>query len=170
MALLVIVLVAIIFLVWLLLGPGKDYAFGLLEDWGLISAGLEDLEVTNLQDAISCAYYRCVEGCDSSKVTGLEICTEMEEGACVGELKNCKENFCDPFDVNNDRKVCDDESKAGVIEVTFTEEPYSILKPISSPTSSYENPLELIYPNKDNCDPPYWTHIKVQKSLLVNPD
>jgi len=97
-------------------------AVGFLQDMGILSGGGEEL--TGLENAIICSYYRCVDGCESmpDEIKDLEICTEMEVEACMpGALKKCKENFCDPFK-DQDGKVCDDNARNNPIEVEVLEE------------------------------------------------
>lgn len=86
---------------------------GFLQDIGIIPGE----ELTNLEDAILCAYYRCVKGCDSDEVKNLEI--HVSEN----DVKNCKRDFCDPF--KEDGKVCGDNAKNNPV-IIFMEEPTTI--------------------------------------------
>ena len=67
----------------------------------------------SLQNAITCVYYRCEEGCSSNKIRDLEIET------AYGTL-NCKEDFCEPFQ-DADGKVCGEVPLEQRVEVLLTE-------------------------------------------------
>jgi hypothetical protein len=82
-----------------------DIALGKDED----SLVVED---SNLENAIMCVYYRCKEGCNSNKIRNLEI--ETASGK-----KNCKEDFCDPFEY--DGKVCGKVALEQRVEVLLPE-------------------------------------------------
>src|SRR3990170_3806381 len=89
---LVILIGAVLFLSWIVLGPGKDYAFAFM-DW-LFG------KQTEMDRAIACSYYRCVNGCD-------HLPENYEFRGLDGSIKTCKEDFCDPIpddDVNIDLK------------------------------------------------------------------
>ena len=69
----------------------------------------------NLVNAMKCAYYRCTEGCESSKITGLSI-----------DNKNCKTDYCDQYEDIYGR-VCGENSIYHPI-VTSVEDGLTIAK------------------------------------------
>ena len=67
-AILVITIACIVFSVWVLLGPGKDYALALLEQFGLFTR-----TPSRFEEAVMCSYYRCFgeKGCASAEIKDL---------------------------------------------------------------------------------------------------
>ena len=78
-----------------------------------ISRGKLLQEGSPLVQAIHCSYYRCWEGCESKEVK--EIRNDALGFNCL--------SFCDEsFDINGDKKICDDEAKEHPIVITLDDE------------------------------------------------
>jgi len=87
---------------------------GFLQDMGILPGGGEELDVTNMKNAILCSYYRCVDGCESmpDEIKDLEIYVDEEE------VKKCYDGFCPVSARDAEGQICD---RVKVISGTFEE-------------------------------------------------
>ncbi|HKZ45437.1 MAG TPA: hypothetical protein VJ343_01910 [archaeon] len=122
----ILCLLAVILVLGLLFTQGKNWAFAMLENYAPWLADYFEskgaAEIANFQNAMECAYHRCTEGCNNmpQEIKDLEICVEMEDGACKDEEpKKCKEDFCDPFK-DSQSKVCDGNAMAHPVTVSIS--------------------------------------------------
>jgi len=114
---LILIAIGVIVLVAFLIFLGMDYVRALLDQF----FGDETTEEAYFREAIECAYYRCVDGCGNlpDKVKDYEFPTPPN-----GELKRCKEDFCDnvPDVFKDDNKICDNNAKQYPVEVYIEDE------------------------------------------------
>ncbi|PIX51079.1 MAG: hypothetical protein COZ52_00760 [Candidatus Aenigmarchaeota archaeon CG_4_8_14_3_um_filter_37_24] len=83
-----------------------------------------ETESTNIQKAIDCSYYRCKEGCGSSKIE------DLTWGDDDGVEKSCKTDFCKQEWTDTkkeDGKICGDDAKMNPINIKL-ENPINLKK------------------------------------------
>jgi hypothetical protein len=88
-------------------------------------------EEKTLIEAMSCAYYRCTEGCNSGLVK--TAIWEDENGDKV----SCLESFCKDEWRDSDGKICDDNAKAHPVEV-------SVSNPITLTPGGFFKAIKLV--------------------------
>jgi hypothetical protein len=86
---------------------GSKTIFSMIDDW----TNSMSPEEKNLVKAMSCAYYRCIDGCGSGKVK--QANWEDENG----EKVSCLDNFCKDEWRDDEGKICGDTAKENPVKV-----------------------------------------------------
>jgi len=89
---------------------GSKTIFSMIDDW----MNFQSPEEKTLLKAMSCAYYRCIDGCGSSKV---KVSWEDENG----EKVSCLDIFCKDDWRDDEGKICGDSAKENPVKVSISE-------------------------------------------------
>lgn len=85
---------------------GSKTIFSMIDDW----MNFQSPEEKTLLKAMSCAYYRCIDGCGSSKV---KVSWEDESG----EKVSCLDDFCKDEWRDGEGKICGEVAKENPVKV-----------------------------------------------------
>jgi hypothetical protein len=107
--LLIIIVILVVFLMF------KYIPQGFANLWNqLLGIKTEGLKAYSLDAAISCSYYRCIEGCNSDGVKNSNV-------VAYGEDFNCSRDFCKLEWQDSGGKICDDNAKSHPVVVSMEE-------------------------------------------------
>lgn len=110
-----ILLIVIIILVVFLLFTYVPKGFANL--WNqLLGIEIEGPKARSLKAAISCSYYRCMEGCNGNGVKD-----HRSNVATYGEDFNCTRDFCNSSWQDSGGKICDDNAKSYPVVISMEE-------------------------------------------------
>lgn len=112
-SLVLMVIILVIFVPMLLKGGswGFDTIIKMIDDWLNPATPEENL----LIKAMTCAYYRCIEGCNSGRV---KISWEDE----YGEKVSCVRDFCKSDWRDEEGKICGDVAKENPVRIYLESE------------------------------------------------
>jgi hypothetical protein len=105
------------------------------EAWAAIMEGLGIVKPSNVEKAVLCSYYRCLEGCSSTRmdetkwtegnepVTCQKFCQLPKEWDCTNHPENCYSDaefsIAENKWVSKNLKVCDDKSEKFPVNISL---------------------------------------------------